>query len=285
MEEILLPLIGSLSHIPLFTGFYTSKRWLFGISEPSTVSGCSIQIHHTFCLSASLIHTHRSRLWSWSTSRTKPRACLEDAKKTKGRTRLNCEKWQVGLIMLIILMMDAHLIAIHERRNVTIEYNIRISNITIQNHKLKLLCSTASIGKWYPSATDHSDPPWLLDNLRQVQPREMSCQLGVCPSEGEHLGHPGTNKKVLKECTNHIHPLLVNPSKISCFWYCRKKNLPWKSKEFVFCFKVSSHLVGFQATWWRVPAQEKHFQQTLQTFEVRQNGVSTKLLDRCIQLL
>ena len=75
--------------------------------------------------------------------------------------------------MLIILMMDAHGIAIHERNNVAIEYNIRRSNITIQIHKLKLLFSTASIGKWYPSATDHSDPPWLLDNLRQVQPREM----------------------------------------------------------------------------------------------------------------
>ena len=28
--------------IPLFARFYTSKRWLFGISEPSTVLCCNI---------------------------------------------------------------------------------------------------------------------------------------------------------------------------------------------------------------------------------------------------
>ena len=35
MAEILHQLIGRF--IQLFTGLYTSKRWLFGISEPSTV--------------------------------------------------------------------------------------------------------------------------------------------------------------------------------------------------------------------------------------------------------
>ena len=29
-----------MANIPLFIGFHTSKRWLFGISEPSTVLQC-----------------------------------------------------------------------------------------------------------------------------------------------------------------------------------------------------------------------------------------------------